>query len=98
MKNAAAVDRHGATGTAVPILLLINNICAAVLGVVGFGVARGTWAFLTETDGLDLAGVDTQQAHHARNGFRTTLAQCQVVLGSAAGVSVPFDTYALLRI
>src|SRR5690606_33234722 len=98
IENAAADHRHGVVQTAVPILLLINDIGAAVLGVIGLGVTQGAWALLTKADRFDLAGVHAQQAHHARNGFRATLAQCLVVLRTATGVGVAFDTNALLRV
>src|SRR5690606_5326534 len=98
MKTPWRVARHGVAATAVSLLLLINDVCAAVFRVVGFSVAHGARTFLTEADRFDLAGVHAQQAHHARYGFRTTLAQGQVVLGTTPGVGVAFDAHPLLRV
>src|SRR5690606_5494424 len=96
MKTPRRIAATALQQPAVPILLLINDIRAPVLGIIGFGVTQGAGAFLTKADRFDLAGIHAEQAHHAGNRFRTTLAQCQVVLRTTTGVSVAFDAHALL--
>src|SRR5690606_15436846 len=97
-ENAAADARHGVAADNMPILLLINDISAAILCVIGLGIAHCARALLTKTDGLDLPCVHAKQVHHARYRFGTTLAQCQVVLGTTPCVSMAFDAHSLLRV
>src|SRR5690606_28347451 len=97
-KNAAADARHGVAADNMPILLLINDISAAVLCVISLGIAQGARTFLTEADSFDLASVHAKQVHHARNCLGATLSQCQVVLRTASCVSMALDAYTLLRI
>src|SRR5690606_7027598 len=98
MKTPRRMPATALQQTGMPILLLINDVSAAVLCVIGFSVAQGARTLLAEADGFDLTGIDAQQAHHARNGFRTTLAQRQVVFGTPACVGVALNANTLLRI
>src|SRR5690606_3598517 len=89
MKKRRSGGRYGAV-TAWPGSTLVVDVGAAVLGVIGFGVAQGLGTFLAEADRFDLVGIDAQQGHHACHGIRTALAQSQIIFGAAAGVGVAF--------
>src|SRR5262245_34598963 len=80
------------------LLLVANEVAAAVLLIAILGGLHAEGLFLAEANGVDAIGGDAQRNEILLHGAGATISESEVVFGGTALVAVAFDGDPLRRI